>query len=118
MNALLIAIVVLFVFVVLLLPVKIAAGWMGAERTSFLSCFFAVVFAMIINAVASMFVKYGTFVSIFVAAVAYMLVLGTTYLRALAIEILSVAILFGMAAILVAIGIAPAVLKEFTAAHI
>jgi hypothetical protein len=118
MSALLIGIILVFVFVAVLLPVKLAAGWMGADRNDFMSCFFAVILAIVINVFASMLVKYGTVVSIFVAAIAYMLVLGTTYLRAIAIELLSIAILYGMLAILIALGIAPAVFKTFTAADI
>jgi hypothetical protein len=102
-----------FLFVVILLPVKLAAGWAGAERTGFGSCFIAVVLALVINALAGSVIKYGAFVSIFVTAIAYMLVLGTTYLRGVLIAVLEIVILYGFAILFAGALFASSVTKLF-----
>ena len=119
MSALAVTAFILVAVVVVLLPVKVAAGWMGAERTGLLSCFFAVVLAAIVNAFASALVRYGVIVSLFVGAVAYMLVLGTTYFRALGIQVLSIVIVCGVVLLFIVLGVLPfAFFKGLTALRI
>lgn len=73
-------------------PVMIGARIVGAGRTGFWACLAAVIVATIIGWVAVLFLHRLGLLSIFVTALAYMWVLDTTYLRALAIAVIQIAI--------------------------
>jgi hypothetical protein len=82
---------IIFVAVILLLtvvPVMIAARVVGARRTGFwISVLALVVSYLIVGAALRMF-HVGGLLSLFAAALGYMLILDTTYLRGLAVAIL------------------------------
>ena len=94
------AVFILYLVVALIsvLPVKLAAGWVGAERDGWIISFLTLVPTAIINAIAGPLFNYGFIVALFVSALGYMLVLGTTYLRgvvvAIAQAVFSVILLF------------------------
>ncbi len=113
----LIALFLLVVLVLLaLLPVKIAAGAMGARRTSFGACLVAVILAFIVNAVFGRLFAYGWFVSVLVTGFAYMLVLDTTYLRGVMIAVLQAVVSFLLVLLLGVLGFATA-LVPFLGTH-
>lgn len=91
---------VLFVSVI---PVKIAAHVVAARRNDFLVCMAALLVASLISwFVARTFhFPFRTLLGVFAAALGYMLILDTTYLRGLAIAIiqflLTVALVFALA---------------------
>ena len=91
--------VVLFVSVI---PVKIGAHVVGARRTDFLVCLAALLVASLISGFAVRAFHFGGVLAIFVAALGYMLILDTTYLRGLVIAflqiVLTVALVFALAA--------------------
>jgi len=82
---------IIFVAVILLLtvvPVMIAARVVGARRTGFwISVLALIVSYLIVGAALRMF-HVGGLLSLFAAALGYMLILDTTYLRGLAVAIL------------------------------
>ena len=90
---------VVIVFIILLIlagPVMVGARVVEAGRTSFMACLGALIVSNIIVAVATAFFHRLGLLSIFVAPLGYMWVLDTTYLRALAIEAIQVAITVGL----------------------
>ena len=82
---------IIFVAIILLLtvvPVMIAARVVGARRTGFwISVLALIVSYLIVGAALRMF-HVGGLLSLFAAALGYMLILDTTYLRGLAVVIL------------------------------
>lgn len=99
----LIAAIVLAV-IVALLPVKIAAGLMGAKRTTFGACLVAVILSLVVNAVAGRMFHYGAIVSALLTGLAYMAVLDTTYVRGVLIALLQSVIVWLLALLLAALG--------------
>ena len=75
--------------VILVIPVKIGAHMVGAGRTGFWHCLAALVVSGLISGFALRAFHIGGALSIFVVALGYMLILDTTYLRALAIAVIS-----------------------------
>jgi hypothetical protein len=81
-------IVVAVVLLLTVVPVMIAARVVGARRTGFwISVLALIVSYLIVGAALRMF-HAGGLLSLFAAALGYMLILDTTYLRALAVVIL------------------------------
>jgi hypothetical protein len=91
--------------IVALLPVKIAAGLVGARNDSFGACLIAVIVAVVINTLAARLFHYGGFVSALLTGVAYMLVLETTYLKGVLIALLQVVIAWLFGLLLMALGL-------------
>ena len=81
-------------------PVMIGARIVGAGRTGFWAALGALIVSNIIVSVAVAFFHRLGFLAIFVAPLGYMWVLDTTYLRALAIEVIQFAIIVGLVFIL------------------
>jgi hypothetical protein len=82
----------LLVFVVSLLvtvvPVMIGARIVGAKRTGFWICLLAILVAGLIAGIALGMFRGGGLLSVLADALAYMLILDTTYLRGLAIALI------------------------------
>jgi len=86
----------LLIFIALLIvPVKIAATLVGAERTGYLYSTFA-----ILGVISFELARYNYFpqlnfwgISFFTGPVIYMLVLGTNYIRALGITVIQIVIM-------------------------
>lgn len=91
-------IMLLVILAVLILPVKLAADYVGARNTGFLMCIVALIFAALIQKSVAILLPQLSFkypalhplISILLSALAYMLVLGTTYGRGIAIAILQI----------------------------
>ena len=86
-------IVVTFMVLILILPVKLAAEWLGASNTGTLSCLIALILASAIQKgfallLPSVDENLGMLIAIPLSGLAYMLVLGTTFLRGMAIAVL------------------------------
>lgn len=81
--------IVLFIAVV---PVMIGARIVGARRNGFWIAFAALLVAYFIEAFALHLFRNLGILSLFVAALAYMLVLDTTYLRGLCIALIQMAL--------------------------
>ena len=74
-------------------PVMVGARVVGARRTGFWICLGAIIVSNIFVAIAGyIFHRLGLVAGFFAAALAYMLVLDTTYLRGLAICAIQMAI--------------------------
>ena len=90
------ALISLIVVVVLLvLPLKFAAQFIGAKNTGFLSCLFALIVSALFQYGVNHFFPnldntYGWLVTVPVAAIAYMLVLGTSFIKGVLIAIVQV----------------------------
>jgi hypothetical protein len=111
--AIAVLLVVAFVAVFVILPIKLAATWVGAERTGWFICLFAGIIAGIISAIANQIVHFGAIGSIFVVGAVYMLVLGTTYVRGLIIAVLELVLTYAFVAVIVATALAPKLLGLF-----
>jgi len=82
----------LIVVLLLVLPLKFAAKFIGARNTGFFSCLFALIVSALFQygfnqLFPGLDKTYGLIVTIPVAALAYMLVLGTTFLKGILIAI-------------------------------
>lgn len=91
-------VIILAILAILILPVKLAADYVGARNTGILMCIVALIFAAIIQKAVAILLPQLSFnypalsplISILLSALAYMLVLGTTYGKGIAIAILQV----------------------------
>ena len=90
-NRMLLAILAL-VLAISIIPVKIGASVVGAKRDGLVACFVALVLASLIGGFAARHFHLGGALSVFVAALVYMLVLDTTYLRGLAVAVIQFAL--------------------------
>ncbi|MCX2778933.1 hypothetical protein OQJ46_00340 [Microbulbifer thermotolerans] len=93
-------ILLIILLVVLVLPLKMAAAMMGARNTGVFHCLFALLLAVIIQRfvggiIPGVTAEYGMLITIPLAAIAYMLVLGTSFLKAILIAIVQGVILIG-----------------------
>ncbi len=93
-------ILLIVVLAVLVLPLKMAAAMLGARNTGAFYCLFALLLAVIIQRVVGGMIpgvteEYGMLITIPLAAVAYMLVLGTGFLKAILIALVQGLILIG-----------------------
>ena len=80
------------VLAISIVPVKIGASVVGAKRDGLVACFVALVLASLIGGFAARHFHLGGALSVFVAALVYMLVLDTTYLRGLAVAVIQFAL--------------------------
>jgi hypothetical protein len=95
-------IAIVIALLVAVVPVMIGARIVGARRTGFWHSLVALIVSYLIVAVAVRLLHGLGLLSIFAAALGYMLILDTTYLRALAVVIIQyvlAAILFVILAI-------------------
>ena len=72
------------------LPVKMAAAAMGAERTGVFWCLLALIGSGIMHGLGTLVPCIGSIVAFLLSAVAFAAILGTGFLRGIAIEILVV----------------------------
>lgn len=94
-------ILLIVVLAVLVLPLKMAAALLGARNTGAFYCLFALLLAVIIQRFVGGMIpgvteEYGMLITIPLAAIAYMLVLGTGFLKAILIAIVQGLILIGL----------------------
>jgi len=82
------------------LPLKLAATWLGAERTGWIVCFFAGIVAGLTSSALNQRVPFGFVIACLISAVVYKLFLGTTYLRAVLIVLLQLVLLVVVAIVL------------------
>jgi len=94
----LIAVVIALLFAVV--PVMIAARIVGARRTGFWISLLAIVVSLLIVGIAVRLLHGLGLISFFIAPVGYMLILQTTYLRALGIVVLQYVISVVVAVVL------------------
>lgn len=86
-------IILLIVMVaILVLPLKMAAAILGARNTGAFYCLFALLLAVAVQRFVGGMIpgvteEFGLLITIPLAAIAYMLVLGTGFLKAIAIAI-------------------------------
>jgi hypothetical protein len=83
----------LVVVVVLIIPIKLAATWVGAQNTGVMSCLLALILAAAIQKGFSMVLpgvseNLGLLIGIPLASFAYMLVLGTTFIKGIIIAVI------------------------------
>ena len=86
-------ILLIIVVAILVLPLKMAAGMLGARNTGVFSCLFALLLAVIIQhfvgaLIPGVSAELGLLLTIPLAAIAYMLVLGTGFLKGILIAII------------------------------
>ena len=84
---------------VMVVPVMIGARIVGAKRTGFWMALLAILVAGLITGIALHVFRGGGLLSLLVDALAYMLILDTTYLRGLAIALIQWVLTFVFAAI-------------------
>jgi len=98
--------------IILIVPIKIAASMVGARRTGIFHCFIAIVLAALLQGAAARLIPgisemLGVLLALPLAAVAYMLILDTTFFKSLGIAIIqgvvTVAVLFGLAFLFTAV---------------
>lgn len=82
---------VVLALVSLILPVKVAAVLIDAQRSGFVVCAVTAIVGALVWAFLAKLVPYGMIIALFGSAVVYMLLLGTTYWRGLFIAFLQVA---------------------------
>ena len=98
-------ILLIVVVAVLVLPLKMAAAMMGARNTGAFYCLFALLLAVVIQRFVGGMIpgvteEFGLLITIPLAAIAYMLVLGTGFLKAIAIAIVQGLLLIGLTLVL------------------
>lgn len=71
----------------ILVPVKVAGNYLGAQRTGFGWCFLAVIIASSLMKMGEELMVYGSVLSIFLSAIGFSLVMGTTYFKGLGIAV-------------------------------
>jgi hypothetical protein len=82
------ALVIIIGFIVVLLPVKMAAVAMGAKRSGFAWCFLALLAAIVLHSVGLGAPVLGTVVAFLLASAGFAAILGTSFLRGIGIAIL------------------------------
>ena len=70
------------------LPVRLAASAMGARRTGFFWCFFALIGASVLHSIGLSLPVFGTIAAFLLAAAAFAAILGTGFLRGIGIAVL------------------------------
>ncbi len=92
--------VLLVILLILILPIQLAAQAIGARNTGVFMCLLALIVAALIQKAVSVFLPQIAFyhplinplVSLFLSAFAYMLVLNTSYGKAILIALLQIAL--------------------------
>ncbi|MFD1216063.1 hypothetical protein [Microbulbifer celer] len=98
-------ILLIVVLVVLVLPLKMAAAMLGARNTGVFACLFALLLAVIIQhfvggLIPGVTEEWGLLITIPLAALAYMLVLGTGFFKAVLIALVQGLITIGITLLL------------------
>jgi len=96
-------ITMLLVIFVLILPVKLAAEALGAQRTNVVWCFLSLLGASVMQSIGLSIPLYGSIVAFLLSSAAFAAVLGTSFLKGIGIAVLHIifaaAILFAIAAL-------------------
>ena len=103
----------LIVILIIILPVHLAGKMVDAKRIGFGWCLLAIFLAAIFQFISHTFFLYGFFVTPFVTALAYALVMQTTYLKGIAIAILQFFLTIIIATLLVTFSFASLSLLTF-----
>lgn len=90
--------IILAILALLILPIKLAANYVGAQNTGVLFCIVALIFAAAIQKAVAILLPQLQFnypalnplISILLSGFAYMLILGTTYGKGIVIAILQI----------------------------
>lgn len=98
-------ITLIIILVILVLPLKMAAAMMGARNTGVFACLFALLLAIIIQhfvggLIPGVTEEWGLLLTIPLAAVAYMLILGTGFLKAIVIALVQGLLTIGLTLLL------------------
>lgn len=91
-------VIILAILAILILPIKLAADYVGAKNSGILMCIVALIFAAVIQKAVAVLLPQLSFnypalnplISILLSALAYMLVLGTSYGKGIVIAILQI----------------------------
>ena len=91
-------IVIAVILAILILPIKIAANYVNARHTGAFMCLFALIFAAIIQKGVTVIFPLleilhpiiDSIAALLLSAFAYMLVLGTTYVKGIVIALLQI----------------------------
>ncbi len=95
----------------LVLPLQMAAGAMGARRRGVVSCLLALVAAGVAQAVGLSVPGYGTLAAFLLASAVFAAVLGTSFLRGIGVAVLHLVFSAGLLFLLLALaGLATLVL--------
>ncbi|MEM8844143.1 MAG: hypothetical protein AAGB35_03785 [Pseudomonadota bacterium] len=94
-------IILIVILAILLLPIKLAAEYVGANNTGLLMCIAALLLAGLIQTVVEAFFPLlelhfaaSALISLLLSAFAYMVVLDTTYGKGIAIAIIQIILTF------------------------
>ena len=98
--------------IILIAPIKLAATWVGAQNTGVLSCFIAILvagaaqkgFSVIFPEINE---NIGMLMGFPLAALAYMLILGTTFVKGIIIALIQAVLMLVLAVVLA--GVLPSV---------
>jgi hypothetical protein len=107
----------LFIAVVIILtviPVMIAAKFLGAERTSFISCLMVVIASVASEHIGSNLVEsevVAGVIAIGFTALCISMILGAKYIQSIVIAVLSIGVQFGLALLLAGLGLASGVVE-------
>lgn len=107
----------LFIAVVIILtviPVMIAAKFLGAERTSFIYCLMVVIASVAAENIGSNLVEsevVAGIIAIAFTALCISMILGAKYIQSIAIATLSIGVQFGLALLLAGLGLASGVVE-------
>lgn len=107
----------LFIAVVIILtviPVMIAAKFLGAERTSFISCLMVVIASVAAENIGSNLVEsevVAGIIAIAFTALCISMILGAKYIQSIVIAVLSIGVQFGLALLLAGLGLASGVVE-------
>lgn len=93
------------ILVVLLVPIKVAGNYLGAQRTGFGWCFLAILMAGAFAQIGEELTEYGELLSIFLSAAGFSFIMGTTYLKGLGIAVFQLVATIGLVAILALLGV-------------
>ncbi len=100
MGPLITILVIIIGFIIVLLPVKMAAVAMGAKRSGFGWCFLALLAAMILHSIGLGAPVFGTVIAFLLASAGFAAILGTSFLRGIGIAVLQT--IFSFVVVLVA----------------
>ena len=97
------------VIILTVIPVMIAAKFLGAERTSFISCIMVVIASVAAERIGSNLVEseaVAGIIAIAFTALCISMILGAKYIQSIVIAVLSIGVQFGLALLLAGLGLA------------
>jgi hypothetical protein len=88
MVLLILLVLVIIGFVLMVLPLKMAAKAVGAENTGMFACFLALIVASILQAIGSLVPVFGNLVAFLLGAAGFAGILKTSFVRGIAMAVL------------------------------